>query len=141
MIPIVPLFAFIIGYGLNDTKNKFILLIFFAGVLESIANQQHDFRIKPSELYKLELESKLDSIEKGCPKSPILINTQSNPQQIYLANRKGCYITMIEMTDINKINSFKSLGYRWLVIDKTYGYSTMNLSIIYADNNYIIYRL
>jgi hypothetical protein len=141
MIPIVPLFAFIIGYGLNDTKNKFILLIFFAGVLESIANQQHDFRIKPSELYKLELESKLDSIEKGGPKSPILINTESNPQQIYLANRKGCYITITEMADINKINSFKSLGYRWLVIDKTYGYSSVNLSIIYADNNYIIYRL
>jgi hypothetical protein len=141
MIPIIPVLAFVIGYGLYNSVHKITTIIFFIGIMESIANQQHDFRIKPSELYKLELESKLDSIEKGGPKSPILINTQSNPQQIYLANRKGCYITITEMADINKINSFKSLGYRWLVIDKTYGYSSLNLSIIYADNNYIIYRL
>lgn len=45
------------------------------------------------------------------------------------------------MADINKINSFKSLGYRWLVIDKNFEYSAVNLRIIYEDNHYIIYRL
>lgn len=141
MIPIIPVFAFVIGYGLANSNNKFILLIFIAGIIESIANQQHDFRIKPDQIYKLELESILNRLDNGEPKSPVLINTQSNPQQLYLANRRGCYISPDQMQDSNMLNSYKEKGYRWMVIDKYYENANSKKEIIYQDKHFIVYKL
>jgi hypothetical protein len=141
MIPIIPVLAFIIGYGIYHSKNKVILLLFMAGVIESIANQQNDFRIKKSELYKLTLKSKLDSLDKLGYSSKILINTHSNPQQLYLANRKGCYINEFEMNDSTKLNSYRKRSYFWLVIDKKHRYQNLNLHKVYEDENYMIYNL
>lgn len=141
MIPIIPVFAFVIGYGLANSNNKFILLIFTAGIIESIANQQHDFRIKPDQIYKLELESILNRLDNGEPKSPVLINTQSNPQQLYLANRRGCYISPDQMQDSNMLNSYKEKGYRWMVIDKYYENANSKKEIIYQDKHFIVYKL
>jgi hypothetical protein len=141
MIPFLPVLAFIIAYGLNHSKNKLILFLFLAGITESIANQQHDFRIKESELYKLTLKEKLDRLDKSKNIPKILINTHSNPQQLYLANRNGCYINEAEMTDTIKLNSYRNKNYYWLVIDKKYGYQKPILIKAFEDENYIIYKL
>jgi hypothetical protein len=141
MIPFIPVLAFIIAYGLNHSKNKLILFLFLAGIIESIANQQHDFRIKASELYKLTLKSKLDSIDKSKNIPKILINTHSNPQQLYLANRNGCYINESEMTDTIKLNSYRNKKYKWLIIDKNYKYQKPILKMAFEDKNYIIFEL
>jgi len=141
MIPFIPVLAFIIAYGLNHSKNKLILFLFLAGIIESIANQQHDFRIKASELYKLTLKSKLDSIDKSKNIPKILINTNSNPQQLYLANRNGCYINESEMTDTIKLNSYRNKKYKWLIIDKNYKYQKPILKMAFEDKNYIIFGL
>ena len=66
-------------------KSIYILLVFIA--IEGIANQQHDFRVKDSHLYRLELDA---ITEKYIPsKDLIIINGGPSPQDIYFAHRKG----------------------------------------------------
>ena len=83
----------------------------------------------------------MDSLDKLQNIPKILINTHSNPQQLYLANRNGCYINESEMTDTIKLNSYRNNEYYWLVIDKNYRYQNPILFKAFEDENYIIYKL
>ena len=141
MVPIIPVMAFVIGYGIYTIDLKIIYLIFFIGVMESIANQQNDFRIKPEELYKLTLKSKLDSLDRYPSRKLVLINTESNPQQLYLSNRKGCYINEHQMIDTVQLNLYRKKNYKWLIIDKNYKFKQPKLLKVYEDGNYIVFAL
>lgn len=139
-IPFVPIMAIVAGYAVSKIpKQSFRIATLVLISIEGIANQQHDFRIKDSQLYKLELES---LSRKYVPeKSLIIINTGQNPQSLYFTNRKGWSLVHNEILKPRALDSLVNLGASALIIDRHFGEAVLNYPIISSDENYVFYSL
>ncbi len=140
IIPFVPIMALLAGIGINQIKPKIQYLVLGIIAIESIANQQHDFWIKDSQLYKLELENLSDKI---VPKqSLIVINGGPSPQDMYFTNRKGWTVTNEQISNINFLDSLANLGVEYLIVDKHKIADPPNeFQTIYEDEDYQICQL
>jgi 4-amino-4-deoxy-L-arabinose transferase-like glycosyltransferase len=143
VIPFVPVIAVLAAYGLEQiTKPSIRTLFLFIIIAEAIANQQDDFFIKKSQLYKLELESVADRVSS--PDDLIAINSGDNPQLLYLAYRKGWRLYNEQAANIEMIRSLKEKKCKYLFIDK---HQLENSSLpsygkeVYNDSNFIVYDL
>lgn len=140
IIPFVPVMALIAGYFLSQIKNKWFLGVVLAGgIIEAVANQQHDLFIKPSEKYKMSLESVADSVSNK--KDLILINGNGNPQEIYLAHRKGWLCDDNQLTDKNYIQDIANKGCRYIFVDKHSMPNDLMFEKVFSNNDYCVYRL
>ncbi len=141
MIPFIPIMAIWVGYGLNSISSSYLkTLILFAGIIESIANQQHDFIIKPQEYQKMELEAILDSFMSR--NDLIAVNGNGNPQLIYLSHRKGWIANDEDFKDPNFINSIKNKGCKWILIEKNDKIQNVkNLEKKFENQRFIIYKI
>ncbi|PKP20879.1 MAG: hypothetical protein CVU05_08045 [Bacteroidetes bacterium HGW-Bacteroidetes-21] len=141
IVPFVPFMALMAASGLNYIKNKKIataLLLIF--VIESLANQQHDFHIRNGEERRLQLESIADSvIEKN---ALIIINGGDNPRDIYYIHRKG-WSVKDENLNKNTTDSLFQKGAKYLVLDKNYYQHTFtkDLLSVFDNQNYSIFKL
>jgi 4-amino-4-deoxy-L-arabinose transferase-like glycosyltransferase len=140
IIPFVPVMALIASLFISriPTKYQYLLLVLIS--IEAIGNQQHDFFIKDSELYKLELEKLSD---KYIPKDAlIIINGGASPQSIYFSHRKGWTENSNKIQNRQFIDSLSNIGAQYLIIDnKRINYTKLNYNTLYSDTNYTIYSL
>jgi hypothetical protein len=139
-IPFVPLMALVAGVALAEVqsprlRHAFILVI----GIEGIANQQHDFRLRASEMYKLELESKCDSFSK--PDDLIVINAGQNPQSLYFCHRKGWSLDHDFIVTPGRLDSLISKGARLLILDKHKGIADCSFEHVYDDQHIAIFDL
>lgn len=141
MIPLSPLFAFAIAYGLEFwVRTKWNMAIVFVLCLESLLNQQHDFRLKKSEMYKLELESILDQFSQKT--DLIVLNGEGNPQELYFSHRKGWTTTSVEIENSDYLKALSSSGAKWLVINKSRSsFRPIKQYIAFEDDHYLITTL
>ena len=140
IIPFVPVMSLIAGYGIAGINKRWIFVAcIIIGLSESILNQQHDFFIKESEKYKLELESISDLISSK--NDLIAINGNNNPQQLYLAHRKGWTCSDSQITDVSFINNIQKKGCRYIFINKRSCDKSINKKIIFSNVNYTVYDL
>jgi hypothetical protein len=95
MIPYVPIMAVLIGYGLSQLPRTAGVIFMVIVAIESIANQQDDFRIRPEMYAYLQLESIADSI--GSDSIKVMCNGGDNPQVLYFLNRKGWSVNDIDI--------------------------------------------
>ena len=115
IIPLVPFMAFLAAFALAKIQRKWAGVILTVFVVESIANQQHDFFIKDNQRYKLELER---IAEKNISESAlIIINGGDSPQQIYFTNRKGWTVPSEKIT-VELVDSLTARGAKKLIINK-----------------------
>lgn len=140
IISFVPVMALFAGYGIAQAPLKFQYALLFLIAIEGIANQQHDFRIKDAQLYKLDLEA---ITKQSIPaKILIIINGGPSPQDIYFSHRKGWTIDNADLMDPKHIDSLSNLGADFLVVDKTnINHPYDRVDGIYEDEHYAIYRL
>lgn len=139
IIPFVPVMAFTAGYAISKLPSQYLKVALFLLLTEAMLNQQHDFFLKESEKYKLQLEQICNqNIGK---KDLIVINGGNSPQTIYFCNRKGW---TIENEKVNHTNlmELKEKGAAYFILDK----SRMNSSfkdfpLIYTDEHIGIYKL
>lgn len=140
IIPFSPVMAFIAGYAISKIPLRFqyILLVFIA--IEGIANQQHDFRVKDSHLYRLELDA---ITEKYIPsKDLIIINGGPSPQDIYFAHRKGWSVENEDLLKPQLIDSLSKFGANYLIVNTTsFDQQFSEYKTIYQDEHYSIYGL
>ena len=116
-------------------------MILLAIGLEGLANQQHDFKIKPDKLGMLNLESDLDKVSKRS--ELILINSDQVPTPMYFAHRKGWVNSNSQISDSLYLSDLKQLGLKYVVILKK-GFGTeikMNLPLVLPAEDYTIYSL
>jgi hypothetical protein len=140
IIPFVPIMALIAGYCISCIRKRWVFVFcIIIGVSESVLNQQHDFFIKKSEKYKLELESIADLV--STKNELIAINGNDNPQQIYLTHRKGWTCTDSQIADESFINSIQKKGCRYIFINKHSCFKSINKKIVFNNENYIVYDL
>ncbi|MCF8234580.1 MAG: glycosyltransferase family 39 protein [Bacteroidales bacterium] len=140
IIPFTPVMAVLAGYFLAIIPSKFRYIILFIIVVEAIANQQHDFFIKESNKYRLELEELAEQyIDED---DLIVINGGQSPQHIYFANRKGWTVENEVATDTTVLDSLAGHGARYFILVK----QRLNKDIpkydqIYEGEHYGIYKL
>ena len=140
IIPFVPVMALISGYCIGGINKKWIFVTcIIIGLSESILNQQHDFFIKESEKYKLELESISDLVSSK--KDLIAINGNDNPQQLYLAHRKGWTCSDSLITDLSFINNIQKKGCRYIFLNKHSCNKSINRKIVFSNVNFTVYDL
>lgn len=115
VIPFVPLMALMAGYGMNKLRKTYRIVCIALICVEGIANQQHDFFIRPDQAYKTELEGFLDrTVEEN---GKIIINGGQSPQEMYFAHRRGWSIEPARMANKAYIDSLILLGARYAVVD------------------------
>jgi len=140
IIPFVPVMALIAGRFIASINKKWVFVTCIVlGLSESILNQQHDFFIKESEKYKLELESIADLVSSK--DDLIAINGNANPQQLYLSHRKGWTCRDSEITDVSFINELQKKGCRYLFLNKHSCDKSIDKKIIFNNVNYTVYDL
>jgi hypothetical protein len=140
IIPFTPIMALLSGYAIATLRLK-VQYIFLAIItIEGIANQQHDFFIKDSSLYKLDLEN---ITKEFIPSEDlIVINGGQSPQDIYFSHRKGWTIDNTNLVNPHFIDSLTNLGAKYLVVDiSQINGEFIEYQSIYTDNNYVIYKL
>jgi hypothetical protein len=140
IIPFVPVMALIGGYAISLIKKRWIFIsILSLGIIESIANQQHDFFIKNSEKYKLELEAIADSI---CKRNDLIaINGNDNPQMIYLTHRKGWTCNDQQLNDSLFIKDISKKGCKFIFINKHNFKGSLKEKNIFENTNFVVYQL
>ncbi|MEX0968321.1 MAG: glycosyltransferase family 39 protein [Bacteroidia bacterium] len=139
IIPFVPVMALVAGYAISFIPKKGLFaLAIVLGITESVINQQHDFFIKGSEKYKMELESIADSV--SARHDLIVINGNGNAQQLYLSHRKGWNCSDNQLTDTAYINNITQNGCKFIFINK-HGFQTvMDKPVVFENENYRVYE-
>ena len=140
IIPFVPVIALLAGYGISKVPKKYQVVLLLIIGIEGIANQQHDFFISPSEVYKLELENIADQlIEQN---ALVIINGGKSPQDMYFSHRKGWSVNNQFMRNESRLDSLQSLGAKFIIVNKNNGLKNLSFRKKVFDNeNYAIYKL
>ena len=141
IIPYVPVMALIAGSFIDKISNKKYQYALVALVcIEGIGNQQHDFFIKDSELFKLELETIVQDV---VPKNDlIIINGGRSPQEIYFTNRKGWTCTNELLNTAGFLDSLEQLGAKYLILNKITNpdFQERNAPLV-SGTSYDVYQL
>jgi 4-amino-4-deoxy-L-arabinose transferase-like glycosyltransferase len=139
IIPFTPVMALMVGFGIEKIPVKYHFIPLLLISAEGIANQQHDFFIKDSELYKLSLEAIVNKSTEV--KELVVINGGESPQELYFANRKGW---TVDNSRINQksLDELKNLGAAYLIIDKrSFKDSIAYYPVIFSNQDFAIYKL
>lgn len=145
VIPYVPIMALVAGFAIVKIKNaQWRILITTLIVVEALLNQQHDFRVKEDEKYKLSLEQVADNISDRT--DLFAINSGQNPQQIYFLHRKGWTINNEQAMDRVFLNNLVEKGCKFLFINKHYLNSVVmnsdkNRLIVFENEHFVVYSL
>lgn len=143
IIPFVPVLALVAGYGISSIKYpRIALIVLIALSIENIANQQHDFRIKKTDLPILNLEADFDKVSKK--DDLILINSGLYPTPMYFAHRRGWINSNEKILDDSYINSLKMEGLKFiLILKKSFGTEIIlnNHKKVLENEDYCIYAL
>jgi hypothetical protein len=115
IIPFVPVMALVAGFGLSSIDNKKLRIFLMTAIaIEGIANQQHDFFLKPNSQQLLNLESDLNQISQ--PNDLIAINSGDVPSPMYFAHRKGWIIHQDDLLNASYLKDLKSKGLKFIVV-------------------------
>lgn len=127
-VPFVPVMALLSGLGIDfltsgshGLKDRwyqkpwvgFSMLILLSA--EAISNQFHDHFIKPSEEYKLTLESELAAVIPMDAK--VVFASSASPQELYLLHRKGWTLYMEQLLEDRAIENYQKLGAQYVIIN------------------------
>jgi 4-amino-4-deoxy-L-arabinose transferase-like glycosyltransferase len=142
---VIPVMAFLSGYGLAQiTNKKIMLLILIITASENIGDRINDFRIHKINAAFNNLESIVDSVSKRS--DLFVMNTDPYcPTAMYFAHRKGWTVYSQNLTDQSFIEELKKKNCKFvLVCKKLYGEDydvTLNLPQVYESGDFRIYSL
>ncbi len=140
ILPFTPVMAIIGGYAISHIPSRFYFIPLIVIALEGILNQQHDFFIKKSELYKLNLEQIADSL--GNRDDLFIVNDKGSPQILYFTHRKGWTVNNETITDEQAINAFIEKGADYLLIDKkSFENKLLKYPEVFQNDKIMIYKL
>jgi len=142
VIPFVPILALLAAFGLDQIKNKkvVVLLLVLIGI-EGLLNQWHDFILKPKNAALVALEEDFNKVSNGT--DLIVVNSNEYPTPMYFTHRKGWLADNNKLADSTYLTDLKNHGCKYaLILKKTFG-SDINLNekIVLENDNYTIYQL
>lgn len=139
IIPFVPVLALLAALGLEWLPPKIAWIAAGLILVESTANQVHDFFPKEGSRHKLELESLMDvHVAKD---ALIVINGGASPQEMYFANRRGWTLEGDAMTP-SALDSLSGLGAEYVVVNRHRQVPELGaFSLLSETDDYRIYGL
>lgn len=140
IIPFVPAMAICAAYLFTQLPKQWMapVLVGLAAV-EGLANQQHDLTIKDDQKYKLRLEQVADKVTKR--NDLVAISGDFNPQELYLAHRKGWNYTNQQFTEKERLHYMKVQGCKYIILDRHEQPDKLNLPKLYEDEDFGVYQL
>lgn len=135
---LVPWLAFSCALFLERINSRIAATILVVGCIESIANQQHDFFIKPAAFNKLTLESIADEI--GSRADLVALVSNANPNEFYFLNRKGWLVSPDECSE-DYLQALAAKGCRYLFVPTERQSVDLPFAAIYESTHYKVYRL
>lgn len=135
---LVPVMAFILGLTLKHLPRKIALIILCAGVLESIANQQHDFFIKPAAFNKIQLEEIAQQVSG--PKDLVGLVSNANPNEFYFLNRKG-WLVAPDAYNTEYLTDLINRGCKYLFVPRERHVVTLPYALIFENEHYLVFAL
>ncbi|MEP7168850.1 MAG: glycosyltransferase family 39 protein [Bacteroidota bacterium] len=139
VIPFVPVMALVAGYAISIIPVRrmasFVLIVI---AVEGILNEQHDFRIKDSEKYKLSLEKIADGISNRDDR--IVINGGGNPQQLYFTHHKGWTVESEKLNDAGFLNEIKNKGCKFIFVNKNDFKNKLNYPSVFENDFFRVYK-
>ena len=142
IIPFIPVMALIAANGLQQIRNKKLIIIFLILIgIEGVLNQWNDFYIKPNNKALLTLEEEFNKISS--PEDLIVINSGDYPTPMYFTHRKGWITYNKNLTDSTYMAEIKNKGCKYaLILKKSFG-NNMDLEeeVILENEHYKIYKI
>jgi len=135
---LVPWMAFAGALFLEKMPASWATLILVIGLAESMANQQHDFFIKPEAFNKLQLESIANRVSQSTDLVGLVSN--ANPNEFYFLNRKGWLVEPANCNDAY-LHSLMQRGCRYLVVPAQRRPVQLLFPVIFENDLYTVFEL
>jgi hypothetical protein len=135
---LVPWLALCGALLLEQMNARVATIILAAGFLESVANQQHDFFIKPGAFQKLELEKIAHEMSR--PDELVGLVSNANPNEFYFLNRKG-WLVAPDQCNANHLEELAARGCAFLFVPNNRLPVEIPFSIIYENGHYTVFQL
>lgn len=142
IIPFVPVMAMMAGFALAQIQQpKFRNLLLLAITVESIANQQDAFRIKKTELPKLQLEAIADSLSQRTDLVAFYF-PDGNPQELYFAHRKGWVVDDSQIGNADYFSDLARRGCKLFFFNKKLRSEKMlpGAELVFENDNYLVFK-
>lgn len=135
---IVPVMCVLVGYFAIKIPAKWASIALLVCIVESVANQYHDFFIRKSEYFKIHLEE--ISAQVTQPNDLVALATNLNPNEFYFLNRKGW---MVNANDVNDefISELAKKGCKYLFLRRDSYNEALKFPRIFEDEEYIVFGL
>jgi hypothetical protein len=131
------------AYALSKIKLKWLrILILIIVAVESILNQQYDFRIKEEHKHLIGLEAIADEVSDKS--DLIIINGGKVPIDIYYTHRKGWSLENQQIFDHDLLTDLMEKGCKFIFVDKHLYEGELpeiNYEIVYEDEDFRVYKL
>ncbi|MFN5295922.1 MAG: hypothetical protein ACK5BL_10360, partial [Flavobacteriales bacterium] len=112
--------------------------ILVVGFIESVANQQHDFFIKPASFHKLQLKSIANDVSKS--EDLVALVSNGNPNEFYFLNRKG-WLVEPGQCSAPHLQDLTNRGCRFLLVPRERLPIDIPYSVAFDYEHYVVYQL
>lgn len=135
---IVPVMAVLAGYLIAGMPRRIALPLLTIAIIESVANQQHDFFIREKEFHKTTLTQIAN--EQTNPDDLVALATNQNPNEFYFLNRKGW---MVSGDNIRSefLDSLQQIGCRKLFMRKGKYNESLPYAVAFENQDYLVFDL
>jgi hypothetical protein len=135
---VLPIMAFVLALFLDKLPRKWSLTILMVGALEALANQQHDFFIKPQAFNKLQLEQIAEAVSERSDLVGLVSN--ANPNEFYFLNRKGWLIDPNENSEEHLHGLFER-GCKYVFIPRERYTTALPFNMVFENEHYVVFAL
>jgi hypothetical protein len=142
IIPFVPILALIIAHALCQLPKHWNISIMAIICIESLLNQYHDLRWKPTYDAFVQLESVMDQYTERNDR--IAVNCAPNPSTLYFAHRKGWICTNEELLQPAHLDAMRAAGLKYILICKSRFGQDLDLpsfDALFENEQFRLYRI
>ncbi|MFZ4715226.1 MAG: ArnT family glycosyltransferase [Bacteriovoracaceae bacterium] len=139
IIPFVPVLSMLAGYGLEQIKQKkVVLLLLVVFSVDNFFRHQHDLRTPKRDHYRFGVPAIID---KYIPKDVLVaVNGGASPVDMYNLGRRGYSLEEPELT-VENFALLKQRGVGFFVINRHGTKTELNEKEIFRNEDLIIYQL
>jgi 4-amino-4-deoxy-L-arabinose transferase-like glycosyltransferase len=135
---IMPAMALLVGYLLSRLSVRWAAILISVAVIESVANQQHDFFIRKEAFVKLQLENVADQI---CTQHDLVaLVSNENPNEFYFLNRKG-WIIHPDKINTAELDHLRQMGCRYLFMKNVDAARSVSLDRVFENQDYVVFGM
>lgn len=135
---VMPILAMLVGVLLSSIDKRWAIFLLLAAVVESVANQQHDFFIRKESFVKVQLEAIADQVSDRSDLVALVSN--ENPNEFYFLNRKGWLVPSDHLNPL-EMAKLKSMGCKLLFIRRGVYQEPSELERVFETQDYVVFKL